>query len=102
SSQNWRNPPTSDPDHQDANVEETKQYVALRYFKTRTHHVYAPIDGVDNPIKTEEIRVICHDKFDHEENIGALGCGHEYHAGCIKQWLLIKNDCPICRASVFS
>ncbi|KAG5572234.1 hypothetical protein H5410_062000 [Solanum commersonii] len=65
SSQNWRNPPTSDPDHQDAYVEETKQYVALMYFKTRTHQVYAPIDGVDNPIKTEEICVICHDKFDH-------------------------------------
>ncbi|MDV3181289.1 MAG: RING finger domain-containing protein, partial [Candidatus Phytoplasma australasiaticum] len=43
-------------------------------------------------------------KFDldfFEKNIEpGLRCGHEFHEGCIKQWLLRKNDCPICRASV--
>ncbi|KAH0773431.1 hypothetical protein KY290_010568 [Solanum tuberosum] len=101
SSQNWRNPPTSDPDHQDAYVEETAEDVTLRYFKTRIYHVDVPIDEVDNPIKTEGICVICHDKFVHDENIGTLGCGHEYHVECINQWLLIKRDCPTCRALVF-
>ncbi|XP_015060368.1 RING finger protein 148-like [Solanum pennellii] len=98
--QNRRNPPTSDQDNQVAYVEETVEDVTLRYLKTRTPHVDDPIDGEDNPIKMEEICVICHDKFEHEENIGTLGCGHEYHARCIKQWLVIKKDCPICRASV--
>ncbi|WMV51173.1 hypothetical protein MTR67_044558 [Solanum verrucosum] len=52
-----------------------------------------PKDGVNNPTKTEEICVICHTKYELEETIGTLRCGHEYHAGCIKQWLR-KKDCP--------
>ncbi|KAH0709611.1 hypothetical protein KY284_011038 [Solanum tuberosum] len=39
--------------------------------------------------------------YKHEETIGALCCGHEYHANYIKHWLLRKRDCPICRASIF-
>lgn len=60
-----------------------------------------PKDRVNiNPEEIEEICVICHMEFEHEEIVGTLGCGHEYHAGCIKQWLLRKKDCPMCRASV--
>ncbi|TMW90656.1 hypothetical protein EJD97_015422 [Solanum chilense] len=69
----------------------------LEYFKTRIQRV---ADGVNNPTETKEICVICQAEFEHEESIGTLGCGHEYHTGCIKQWLLRKKDCPICRASV--
>lgn len=73
----------------------------LEYFKTRTYHVVMPKDRANNPTKNEEICAICYMEFEHEEIVGTLGCGHEYHAGCIKQWLLKKKNCPICRASVF-
>ncbi|WMV51170.1 hypothetical protein MTR67_044555 [Solanum verrucosum] len=73
----------------------------LEYFKTRIHQVVVPTDEVNNPTETEEIYVICHMEFEHEETVATLGCGHKYHASCIKQWLLRKKDCPMCRASVF-
>ncbi|MCD7448590.1 hypothetical protein HAX54_044537 [Datura stramonium] len=70
------------------------------YFKIRTHRVVMPKDGVNSPTKIEEICAICHVEFEHEEIIGTLECGHEYHIGCIKQWLLRKKNCPMCRALV--
>lgn len=27
------------------------------------------------------------------------GCQHTFHTRCIKQWLLDRDDCPICRSS---
>ncbi|KAL6524368.1 hypothetical protein OROHE_016039 [Orobanche hederae] len=39
---------------------------------------------------------LCRD--DHDE-IGVLdNCRHEFHVGCITQWLRKKNICPLCRA----
>ncbi|MCD7464048.1 hypothetical protein HAX54_051967 [Datura stramonium] len=76
----------------------------IEYLKIRTH--YAPAkDGVDPDVLAaavveSEICAICQSEFKHEEDIGALQCGHEYHIDCIKQWLLRKKDCPMCRASV--
>lgn len=26
-----------------------------------------------------------------------MGCGHEYHVECIKQWNKINSECPLCR-----
>uniref|UniRef100_M1DIX3 RING-type E3 ubiquitin transferase n=1 Tax=Solanum tuberosum TaxID=4113 RepID=M1DIX3_SOLTU len=97
--QNWINPPNylTRFDSDDQKEEDS----ILKYIKTRTHHVIVPKDGVNiNPAETEEICAICHIEFEHEEIVGILGCGHEYHVGCIKQWLLRKKDCPMCRASV--
>ncbi|KAL3322083.1 hypothetical protein AABB24_039619 [Solanum stoloniferum] len=59
--------------------------ILFEHFKIRIHHV---ADGINNPTETEEICAICHAEFEDEESIGILGCGHEYHTGCIKQWLL--------------
>ncbi|RVW42944.1 putative E3 ubiquitin-protein ligase ZFP1 [Vitis vinifera] len=38
------------------------------------------------------------EEYRNQEKIGFLDCGHEYHAGCLKKWLLVKNVCPICKA----
>ncbi|KAL0415653.1 UNVERIFIED_CONTAM: E3 ubiquitin-protein ligase MBR2 [Sesamum latifolium] len=50
------------------------------------------------------ICAVCHDELhchgdggDGTTMIVKLVCGHEYHIPCIKQWLLRKNVCPICR-----
>ena len=42
--------------------------------------------------------VICQDGYQNDEKIGFLDCGHEYHADCLKNWLLRKNVCPLCKA----
>ncbi|XP_034682088.1 probable E3 ubiquitin-protein ligase ZFP1 [Vitis riparia] len=41
--------------------------------------------------------IICQEEYENEEKIGYLDCGHEYHADCLKKWVL-KNVCPLCRA----
>ncbi|KAJ4366394.1 hypothetical protein N0V83_008030 [Neocucurbitaria cava] len=28
-------------------------------------------------------------------------CGHEFHMGCLKEWLHLSNTCPLCRVSLF-
>lgn len=33
------------------------------------------------------------------DEVGSLKCGHDFHVGCIKKWLSMKNLCPICKQS---
>lgn len=43
--------------------------------------------------------VICQTDYINQETIGTLDCGHEYHAECVKKWLVVKNTCPICKST---
>ncbi|CAN6467072.1 unnamed protein product [Victoria cruziana] len=43
---------------------------------------------------------ICLEEYRHEEHLGKLECGHEYHTCCIKKWLQQKSICPICKSTV--
>lgn len=53
----------------------------------------------------DQICVVCQDNLIREKEedekiaIARLGCGHDYHAECIKRWLLQKNSCPICKST---
>jgi hypothetical protein len=38
--------------------------------------------------------------LDIESNSKKLDCGHKFHKICIKRWLSIKDNCPICRSKV--
>ncbi|GKV52316.1 hypothetical protein SLEP1_g58905 [Rubroshorea leprosula] len=52
-----------------------------------------------HPTGTEERRAcsICQDEYAERDLLGKLDCGHDYHFECIKQWLMRKNTCPMCR-----
>ncbi|BAF18246.1 probable E3 ubiquitin-protein ligase ZFP1 [Oryza sativa Japonica Group] len=43
--------------------------------------------------------IICQEEYEAKELVGTLGCGHKYHAMCIKGWLMVKNLCPICKTT---
>lgn len=45
---------------------------------------------------------ICQDEYKDEEDLGTLECGHDFHSECIKQWLMQKNICPICKTTGLS
>lgn len=45
---------------------------------------------------------ICQEEYLEEDGLGKLDCGHSYHTTCIKQWLMQKNQCPICKAAAYS
>ncbi|PKA52664.1 E3 ubiquitin ligase BIG BROTHER-related [Apostasia shenzhenica] len=42
---------------------------------------------------------ICREDYMEGEDIGTLECRHDFHSACIKQWLMIKNLCPICKTT---
>ncbi|KAI3954903.1 hypothetical protein MKW92_029067, partial [Papaver armeniacum] len=60
--------------------------------KTRVHTTSA-----DSTEETTEICTICLDGYGNKDKIATLDCKHEYHEGCITQWLVQNNVCPICK-----
>ncbi|KAK8586623.1 hypothetical protein V6N13_010211 [Hibiscus sabdariffa] len=40
---------------------------------------------------------ICQEEYEADQETGKLCCGHGFHVECIKQWLLHKNTCPVCK-----
>lgn len=70
-----------------------------KYLRTRVCGSKGILDG-------DKVCAICCDRFCRKRKrktkkktrIGVLKCGHEYHVKCIKEWLLKKNICPLCRA----
>ena len=38
----------------------------------------------------------------HETNVYITSCRHVYHKICIKTWFMKNNNCPQCRAHVYS
>lgn len=50
-----------------------------------------------SPKEMEQKCSICQEDYQANEETGRLECGHFYHIQCIKQWLVRKNICPICK-----
>ncbi|KAL5569294.1 hypothetical protein UlMin_025869 [Ulmus minor] len=47
---------------------------------------------------------ICLEEYNYgQEKVGRMKkCGHDYHVECIREWLLKKNFCPICKVPASS
>ncbi len=43
---------------------------------------------------------ICVSDFQTAEKVRRLACNHQYHAKCIKGWLINEKTCPVCKAEV--
>lgn len=46
--------------------------------------------------------VLWQEEYMEGAELGRLDCGHDFHTACIKQWLMIKNLCPICKTTALS
>lgn len=51
---------------------------------------------VEDPTKC----LICQCEYEADECVRQLPCGHEFHMGCVDQWLSGSKTCPVCKASV--
>ncbi|KAM0065583.1 putative transcription factor C2H2 family [Helianthus debilis subsp. tardiflorus] len=50
-------------------------------------------------LQEEGTCVICLEEYANMDDVGMLkGCKHDFHVGCIKKWLSMKNLCPICKS----
>ncbi|XVF50613.1 hypothetical protein PTKIN_Ptkin04bG0115600 [Pterospermum kingtungense] len=48
-------------------------------------------------VHTDKKCSICQEEYEADEEMGKLYCGHSFHIQCIKQWLVHKNTCPVCK-----
>lgn len=53
-----------------------------------------------SPLQKEAKCIICQEEYEGNDDMGRLECGHSYHICCIKQWLLQKNACPVCKTAM--
>ena len=44
---------------------------------------------------------ICREDFTEGEEVVLCPCKHCYHDCCIKEWLRLKNVCPLCKLNVY-
>ncbi|KAK4432439.1 E3 ubiquitin-protein ligase MBR1 [Sesamum alatum] len=63
--------------------------------KCLTESIYCSSDQSQDDGKC----VICLEEYKNMDDVGTLKCGHDFHVGCIRKWLSMKNLCPICKAS---
>ncbi|CAK8570800.1 unnamed protein product [Lathyrus sativus] len=64
----------------------------LTNIETETH-----VSDLNETSTHSKTCTICQEDYVEGEIIGRLDCRHIYHLECIKQWLLLKNACPICK-----
>ncbi|KAH0672472.1 hypothetical protein KY290_024706 [Solanum tuberosum] len=64
------------------------------YLSMKTHTYQFPkstcLDG-------KERCSICLDDYYDKEKLTEISCGHIYHYDCIREWIKLKNICPICK-----
>ncbi len=60
--------------------------------KTATTHIVDEEDSFDDC-------AICYQDLVDGDRIGALVCGHKFHAACLKEWCARRNACPLCNCN---
>eukprot|EP00262_Sarcandra_glabra_P012548 TRINITY_DN325_c1_g2_i2.p1 TRINITY_DN325_c1_g2~~TRINITY_DN325_c1_g2_i2.p1 ORF type:complete len:545 (+),score=85.56 TRINITY_DN325_c1_g2_i2:298-1932(+) len=75
---------------------------ALSSCLKRSFYTYTQVSGVEEHGNEDTKCSICQEEYIVGEEVGKLGCEHQYHVTCIHQWLRQKNWCPICRAPASS
>jgi hypothetical protein len=48
----------------------------------------------------DEQCIICLEYFLKDEFITTLSCSHVFHSLCLKEWILRKTTCPLCRSNI--
>ena len=76
--------------HVSTGLSEEKIMSGLKQWK----YLHIPLE---EPATVVEPCCICQEDYADDEDMGRVECGHYFHTACIKQWLVIKNTCPICK-----
>ncbi|CAM0908371.1 unnamed protein product [Alopecurus aequalis] len=77
--------------HVSTGLTEEKIMSGLKQWK----YLHIPLE--EPPTTGVEPCCICQEDYADGEDMGRVECGHYFHTACIKQWLVIKNTCPICK-----
>ncbi len=52
------------------------------------------------PQGVKEDCVVCLGGYVAGDEVATLPCNHEYHKGCVLEWLARSRTCPLCRHAV--
>ena len=59
------------------------------------------LDPTPEELANAESCIICRDQFDENmANAKKLPCGHIFHVNCLRNWFLMQQTCPTCRAEI--
>jgi len=58
-------------------------------------------ENEDLPMLHNETCNVCLDDFEEGEEIKVLRCSHGFHDSCIRNWVIDKGLCPVCKRHVF-
>ena len=61
---------------------------------------YPNITLEENEKIKNELSVICNICLYEIENGKYLSCGHIFHIKCIKEWIMVNSNCPICKSPI--
>ncbi len=61
---------------------------------------YPNITVEENEKIKNELSVICNICLYEIENGKYLSCGHIFHIKCIKEWIMVNSNCPICKSPI--
>ena len=78
---------------------------SLNNYKTQEKkpNIKLGIDGrIVTPDIKDEICSICVSNFEVGENITETKCKHFFHTNCIAEWVQYKQECPVCRNSIYT
>uniref|UniRef100_A0A1A9VZU4 RING-type E3 ubiquitin transferase n=1 Tax=Glossina brevipalpis TaxID=37001 RepID=A0A1A9VZU4_9MUSC len=77
-------------------TENIKDDVRVTDLRTRTQEMRSEIWDILTK-QTFEMCSICLEYYDMEQFIHILPCRHKFHNDCVKKWLQIKRNCPLCQ-----
>ena len=65
---------------------------------TSMYHLVAPRCAREGVAKnTGEECSICLEIIEESDAVYQVECAHEFHAACLKRWVLERAQCPTCR-----
>ncbi len=70
--------------------------------RTKHNCVYSQYTSVEMSVSTGSYCLDFQEEYEDGDELGKVDCGHSYHVLCIQQWLVQKNQCPICKAPAFA
>ncbi|KAF3778923.1 putative E3 ubiquitin-protein ligase [Nymphaea thermarum] len=73
----------------------SEEFISIRL----QQKTYVTSKKAKEKLEEDETCIVCQEEYENRDELGTLECGHDYHYACIRQWLLLKNVCPICKAT---
>lgn len=81
-----------------------RRLAAFNKYRRLTHNMDARFESITDEEELErvgKICIICRDAMAVGQ-AKKLGCGHAFHAHCLREWLVQQQTCPTCRGDILA